>query len=213
MSCRISVVISAERTILLVSWWWLVDPHPPATNERKSVSTINALTDSWCHFPPRTPPPRARGMGAGTSKEAAARAGVSERTAYRRMADPRFREQLSASRQAVIAGIVGKLSANADGVLGVLFELIHDGKAPATARVRACHDWLDALETSGRGPFRKARGARPVLKTAAFRDPSRSQLPLCFASRPLLQKKRCAARAHRRPRKRLREGAGDRTAT
>ncbi len=34
------------------------------------------------------------------------------------MADARFREQLAASRQAVITGIVGKLSANADGVLG-----------------------------------------------------------------------------------------------
>jgi hypothetical protein len=90
-------------------------------------------------------------------KEAAARAGVSERTAYRRMADARFREQLSASRQAVIAGIVGKLSANADGVLGVLLELIHDEKAPATARVRACHDWLDALESYGQAEDLSAR--------------------------------------------------------
>ena len=90
-------------------------------------------------------------------KEAAVRAGVSERTAYRRMADSRFREQLSASRQAVIAGVVGKLSANADGVLGVLLELIHDESAPATARVRACHDWLDALETYGQAEDLAAR--------------------------------------------------------
>jgi hypothetical protein len=46
---------------------------------------------------------------------------------------------------------------NADGVLGVLLELIYDTDAPATARVRACHDWLDALETYGQAEDLAAR--------------------------------------------------------
>jgi hypothetical protein len=90
-------------------------------------------------------------------KQAAERSGTSLKTAYRRMADPRFREQLASSRQAVIAGIVGKLSANAETVLGVLLTLIEDPDVPATARVRACHDWLDALETYGAGEDLAAR--------------------------------------------------------
>jgi hypothetical protein len=44
-------------------------------------------------------------------------------------------------------------------MLSVLLELIHDEKAPATARVRACHDWLDALETQATSRMSAGPGA------------------------------------------------------
>jgi hypothetical protein len=56
-----------------------------------------------------------RALAAGLSvPKAADAAGLSERTAYRRLQDPEFRGRVDRARQAVVDGVVGKLSALGD---------------------------------------------------------------------------------------------------
>jgi hypothetical protein len=56
-----------------------------------------------------------RALAAGLSvPKAAAAAGLSERTAYRRLENPAFRSRVDRARQEVVDGVVGKLSALGD---------------------------------------------------------------------------------------------------
>jgi integrase len=62
--------------------------------------------------------------------EAAAAAGMSERTAYRRLGEPGFREQLAAARKAVVSGVVARLAGSAEKVVAVMLELIESDCPP-----------------------------------------------------------------------------------
>lgn len=77
-------------------------------------------------------------------ENAAAAAGVSERTAYRRLADPEFRTKLDAAREALRESILAKLADAGHDAIGTLWELMHDGKEE-NIRLRAAKTLLDTL--------------------------------------------------------------------
>jgi hypothetical protein len=81
--------------------------------------------------------------------EAAAAAGMSERTAYRRLGDPGFPEQLAAARKAVVSGVVARLAGSAEKVVAVMLELIESDSTPPSVRARSCQAWLQSLQEYG----------------------------------------------------------------
>jgi hypothetical protein len=69
-----------------------------------------------------------RGLAAGGSVgPAAAAAGVSERTAYRRLADPGFRQRLAALRDELISAALGELTNSASDAVATLRRLLQAG--------------------------------------------------------------------------------------
>ena len=77
-------------------------------------------------------------------ENAAVIAGVSERTAYRRLADPEFRKQLENARQSLRESILAKLADAGHDAIGVLTELMHSGEEETT-RLKAAKAVLDTL--------------------------------------------------------------------
>ena len=77
-------------------------------------------------------------------ENAAVAAGVSERTAYRRLADPEFRNQIDQARQSLRESILAKLADAGHDAIGVLTGLMHDGEDDAT-RLKAAKAVLDSL--------------------------------------------------------------------
>ncbi len=69
--------------------------------------------------------------------EAAQAAGVSERTAHRRLADPAFRQRVEDARRDHVRHIGGRLTALSDEALDALAELLHAPRVPAAVRCRA----------------------------------------------------------------------------
>jgi hypothetical protein len=78
-----------------------------------------------------------------TRQEAANVAGVSERTVYVRLNDPRFRLRVAEFRRAMIDGAIGKLEVIADKAADVLGQLLEE-ESPST-RLRAATAILDQL--------------------------------------------------------------------
>ena len=62
--------------------------------------------------------------GGATHQEAAAQAGMSERTAYRRVADDSFRQQLAEARGALITRATGRLAAACSAAAATLAALL-----------------------------------------------------------------------------------------
>ncbi len=77
-------------------------------------------------------------------ENAAAVAGISVRTAYRRLADPTFRSQLQDARQSLRESILAKLSDAGHDAVGTLWELMQTADDEGI-RLRAAKAVLDSL--------------------------------------------------------------------
>ena len=76
---------------------------------------------------------------------AASIAGISVRTAYRRLADPTFRSQLQDARQNLRESILAKLSDAGHDAVGTLWELMETAE-DESVRLRAAKTVLDSLQ-------------------------------------------------------------------
>ncbi len=76
-------------------------------------------------------------------ENAAKIAGISERTAYRRLADPEFRDRINSAREAVRASILAKLSDAAGDAVSTLWSLLES--EDESIRLCASKMLLDAL--------------------------------------------------------------------
>ena len=77
-------------------------------------------------------------------ENAAAVAGISVRTAYRRLADPAFKQQLQEARQCLRESILAKLSDAGHDAVGTLWELMQTADDEGV-RLRAAKAVLDSL--------------------------------------------------------------------
>jgi hypothetical protein len=87
-------------------------------------------------------------------QNAAAMACVSERTAYRRLADPEFQQRLEAGRDAIRECILTRLSEAAGDAVSCLWSLLND--EDSRVKVQAAKVLLDSLV--------KVRNCRPQEK-------------------------------------------------
>ncbi|HTU18561.1 MAG TPA: hypothetical protein VMG10_10915 [Gemmataceae bacterium] len=78
-----------------------------------------------------------------TVENAARKAGISERTAYRRLADPDFQARVDQMRRENLARTAGMLSGAALGSVKTLVDLAQDVSVPASVRRGAARDVLD----------------------------------------------------------------------
>lgn len=78
-----------------------------------------------------------------TPTEAAKRAGVSRRTAYRRLEDPRFRDQITQERDTLVRTALGRLSDASLDATDTLRELATGTQTPPAVRVSAARAILD----------------------------------------------------------------------
>ena len=74
---------------------------------------------------------------------AAAAAGMSERTARRRLADPAFRAQVNALRAEVLGAAASTLAARMTSAVNVLAKLMDDEASPAHVRCSAASRILE----------------------------------------------------------------------
>ena len=77
-------------------------------------------------------------------ENAASVAGISVRTAYRRLADPAFKQQLQEARQCLRESILAKLSDAGHDAVGTLWELMQSADDEGV-RLRAAKAVLDSL--------------------------------------------------------------------
>ncbi len=77
-------------------------------------------------------------------ENAASIAGISVRTAYRRLADPVFKQQLQEARQSLRESILAKLSDAGHDAVGTLWELMQTAEDEGV-RLRAARAVLDSL--------------------------------------------------------------------
>lgn len=85
-------------------------------------------------------------------ENAAIAAGISVRTAYRRLADPAFRQRVEDARESLRASILSKLTDAASDAIDCLWELARE--AEPGVRVRAAKALLDSL-LRAQGPTNK----------------------------------------------------------
>jgi hypothetical protein len=78
-----------------------------------------------------------------TVENAAGKAGMSERTAYRRLDDPVFLGQLEQLRVEMVLRTAGMLTGAGMGAVKVLVELQNDAAQPAGVRRRSARDVLE----------------------------------------------------------------------
>lgn len=76
-------------------------------------------------------------------ENAAAAAGISERTAYRRLADPDFRRRLEESRETLRESILSRLADAGNDAVSTLWELL--GSEDDSIRLKASKAILDSL--------------------------------------------------------------------
>ncbi len=79
-------------------------------------------------------------------ENAAKAAGVSERTAFRRLADPIFRARLDQARETLRASILAKLSDAAHDAISVLMDLMREAEDEGV-RFRSAKALLDGLSS------------------------------------------------------------------
>lgn len=79
----------------------------------------------------------------GTVENAARKAGVGERTVYRRLADPEFQQRLRQLRLEMVQRTAGMLTGAAMGSVKVLVDLQQDAAVSAEVRRRAARDVLE----------------------------------------------------------------------
>ena len=99
-------------------------------------------------------------------ENAAAVAGISARTAYRRLADPAFKQQLQEARQSVRESILAKLSGAGHDAVGTLWELMQTAEDEGV-RLRAAKAVLDSL--------RGFHAANPTIETTTRMQVERTQ--------------------------------------
>jgi len=81
-----------------------------------------------------------------TVENAARRAGMHERTAYRRLADPAFKARVWQAQLEVVQRIAGLLTGAGLGSVKVLVDLQHDDSTPPYVRRGAARDVLELGE-------------------------------------------------------------------
>ena len=74
----------------------------------------------------------------GTVESAAQKAGVSERTAYRRLKDPAFRQSVQASRTEMVQRAAAMLTAAIPEAVKTFLVLLQQPTTPAAVRLGAC---------------------------------------------------------------------------
>lgn len=77
-------------------------------------------------------------------ENAAKSAGISERTAYRRLADPEFKEKIDQARRSLRESILAKLADAGHDAIAVLMDLMHSAEDEVT-RLKAAKAVLDSL--------------------------------------------------------------------
>jgi hypothetical protein len=119
-----------------------VDAH--ANVELQGDEQLLAVLASGCHI-----------------QNAATIVGVSERTVYRRLADPQFRTQLDHARNSLRESIIAKLADAAHDAIGVLNDLMHTAD-DERVRLGAAKSVIDALLTVQRvATLEKKAGEKP----------------------------------------------------
>ena len=78
-----------------------------------------------------------------TVENAARRAEIGERTAYRRLADPKFRQRVEEQRREMVQRTTGMLTGAGMGSVKVLVDLQQDASINAGVRRRAARDVLE----------------------------------------------------------------------
>jgi hypothetical protein len=79
----------------------------------------------------------------GGVEHAAQRAGIGERTAYRRLADPKFQAQLSQYKAELVQRMADMLTAGGMGAVKTLINIQQDMAVSAAVRRRAARDVLE----------------------------------------------------------------------
>ncbi len=90
-------------------------------------------------------------------ENAALVAGVSQRTVYRRLADPQFRKQIDQARQSLRESILAKLTDAGHDAIGVLVDLMHSSDE-ASVRLKAAKAVIDSLVSFQRHESAKTDG-------------------------------------------------------
>jgi HEAT repeat protein len=80
-------------------------------------------------------------------ENAAQVAGISPRTAYRRLADPEFRSRLDAARESLRESILAKLVDAGHDAIGTLWTLMHESEDDGI-KLRAAKTLIDSLMAS-----------------------------------------------------------------
>jgi hypothetical protein len=110
----------------------------------------------------------------GTVENAARKVGLTERSVYRRMADPAFREQVTRTRAEIVQRTAATMAAAGMEAVKTLVELMHTDQ-PASVRLGAARSVLELglkLRESGEFEERLARleqelGQRPRAYSSA----------------------------------------------
>lgn len=110
-----------------------------AENELKGDTPLFRALVSGCHV-----------------ENAAAIAGVSERTVYRRLADPEFRKQIDEARKALRESILAKLCDAGHDAISSLTDLMHSAE-DEMVRLKAAKAVLDSLLTFQRSEAERAK--------------------------------------------------------
>lgn len=88
-------------------------------------------------------------LAGSTVKDAATKAGLSERTARRRVARPEFRAQLDEWRREVAASVAAGLADLADAALEATADLLASDETPAAVKRGLIRDIFDAFRALG----------------------------------------------------------------
>ena len=102
-------------------------------------------------------------------ENAALAAGVSERTAYRRLADPDFRGRLDAARESLRESILARLADAGHDAIGTLWDLMHHSDDDSV-RLRAAKALLDSLMSSHSIMPKVKTTVRTTVETSESRE-------------------------------------------
>ena len=111
-------------------------------------------------------------MGAGTVREAAEKACVSESTVYRRLRQPAFRKRLREARLLAFGQALSRLQGATGDAVDTLVTVMSDKGSPAASRVRAA---CAVLELASRGLASRGLGPE-VLQESLDADARREAL-------------------------------------
>jgi hypothetical protein len=111
-----------------------------------------------------------------TIEAAAAKAGVSESTAHRRLADPAFRQRLQEVRSEMVQRTAGMLTAAAGEAVNTLLEL-QKGTVPHASRLGAARSVLEIGIKMRESADLEARLAAVEAQLAVSNSPSRTPAP------------------------------------
>ncbi len=116
---------------------------------------------------------------------AAATAGISERTAYRRLADPEFRAKLNEARESLRESILARLADAGHDAIGTLWEMMQSSE-DENVRLKAAKTLLDSLMRShstmsspsaGRAAAKSNKGTHAGAVVIHLPDNGRDELP------------------------------------